>query len=103
MTATPTIAPPAITCPAWCRTPERTHDIDLDNGRAVVDHDGPRFGPYLSGGGVTFAETGGVREVDVRLMVDLPGLPDLATLSPEELLELARDARTAALWLEAQR
>jgi hypothetical protein len=88
-------------CPAWCELEAERHDISLsDDQRAVIIHDGPRFGPYLSGGGETHAETGEVYEVDITV-ADIE-YPFAGTLSAEALRQLSVDALAAAEWLEAQ-
>ncbi len=74
------------------------HAVSLDHGRAVVDHDGPRFGPFISTGGMTRAESGELLDVDA-VINDLDNVP----LDPEQLRTLAADALAAAAWLEAQR
>jgi hypothetical protein len=85
-------------CPYWCELDPGTHDITLAGNRAVVDHDGPEFGRYITAGGVTYAETGEVASVDVHMSTDLGS----CEVTPGILRQLAADALAAAEWLEAQ-
>jgi hypothetical protein len=84
-------------CPDWCDRPDdNRHQVDLQNGRAVIDHDGPAWGPYIRAGGMTYAETGEVAELDVTVSSDIAD----ASLTPADLRRLAVDALAAADWLE---
>lgn len=83
-------------CPPWCRTPAGNHDIGLVGNRALVDHDGPEFGEYLTGSGATHAETRSVVELGVRLRESSEDFTATA------LRQFAADALAAAEWLEAQ-
>lgn len=86
-------------CPDWCELEAGQHAIALvagpGAGRAVVDHDGPHFGEFLSASGMTFAETGEVTLIEVGGN-DVEG----ACMDAAGLRKLAADALAAAEWLE---
>ena len=98
MTITPTRPRTDYHCPEWCDRPDdNRHQLDIQDGRAVVDHDGPEFGPFIKAGGMTFAETGEVAELDI-MIADIEDRP----FTPAELRQVAADALAAAEWLEAR-
>jgi hypothetical protein len=86
-------------CPPWCRLEGRHHSIDLEDGRAVVDYNGPDFGEFVSALGVSFAESQEIRDVTVRVWTDLGQVE----MTPETLRQLSTDVQAAAEWLESQR
>jgi hypothetical protein len=100
MTTTTPIKPRSgYGCPEWCDRPDDDrHHVDFQDGRAVIDHDGPSWGPYIAAGGFTFAETGEVAELDITISNDIEHRP----FTPAELRQLAADALAAAHWLEAR-
>jgi hypothetical protein len=86
-------------CPEWCNDPDdgRYH-VSLQDERAVVDHDGPHYGPDILAGVVTEAVTGEVIEFDLTISDDIAAQP----LTPAALRQLAAVALAAAEWFEAQ-
>jgi len=102
MTTTTTELPDplaGIACPDWCTLrPGHPVDSELNDVRGSRGHGGPGFGPYLSAGADELTDAPGV--LHYAISFDAEGI---AITEPSDLLDLARDALSAAQWLAESR